>query len=124
MLSPSTETHTLFSVHILSGDLILHKRTLGPVKSLIYALRRYDVDRTAASLDVSESEDTKVIGYMSHKSKTYLVGTFLLVWHDLDLLSLQADVYDHIEYVMASLDMYGAMAENLINYSFNVRYGS
>jgi len=33
-----TETYTMFSVHILSGDLILHKRTLGPVKALVYAI--------------------------------------------------------------------------------------
>ena len=72
--------HTLFSVHILSGDLILHKRTLGPVKALIYALRHYDVDRTAACLNLSG--DQKVIGYMSHKAKIYLVGPSLhcLLW--------------------------------------------
>ncbi|KAH9996495.1 cora-like Mg2+ transporter protein-domain-containing protein [Russula vinacea] len=92
------------SLHILSGDLILHKRTLGPVKALIYALRHYDADRTAASLDdVPVADNQKVAGYMSHKAKIYL-----------------ADVYDHIEYAMTSLDMYSAMAENLVNYSFNM----
>lgn len=70
-------THTMFSVHILSGDLILHKRTLGPVKALVYALRHYDVDRTAACLDLSVEGDHKVVGYMSHKAKIYLVGHFL-----------------------------------------------
>ena len=115
------------SVHILSGDLILHKRTLGPVKALIYALRSYDVERTAACLDSSESGDQKAVGYLSPKSKIYLVGPFLhgllsMLWPD--VLSLQADVYDHIEYAMTSLDMYSAMAENLINYSFNVLHGS
>ena len=116
----------MLSVHILSGDLILHKRTLGPVKALIYALRTYDVERTAACLDLSESADQKVVGYLSPKSKIYLVGPFLhglssILWPD--VLSLQADVYDHMEYAMASLDMYSAMAENLINYTFNVRHG-
>lgn len=72
-----TETYTMFSVHILSGDLILHKRTLGPVKALVYALRRYDVDRMAACLDLSVEGDQKVVGYMSHKAKIYLVGHFL-----------------------------------------------
>lgn len=67
----------MLSVHILSGDLILHKRTLGPVKTLIYALRTYDAERTAACLDLSESRDEKVVGYMSPKSKIYLVGPFL-----------------------------------------------
>jgi len=117
----------MLSVHILSGDLILHKRTLGPVKALIYALRTYDTERTAACLDLSESGDQKVVGYLSPKSKIYLVGPFLRGLSSiscLDVLSLQADVYDHMEYAMASLDMYSAMAENLINYTFNVRHGS
>ena len=103
----------------------MHKRTLGPVKALIYALRSYDVERTAACFDASE--DQKVVGYLSSKSKIYLVGPFLyglisMFW--LDVLSLQADVHDHMEYAMASLDMYSAMAENLINYTFNVRHSS
>ncbi|KAI9445373.1 hypothetical protein H4582DRAFT_1915008 [Lactarius indigo] len=92
------------TVHILSGDLILHKRTLEPIKALVYALRRYDVDRTAACLDLSSTAgDQKVVGFMSHKAKIYL-----------------ADVHDHIEYALTSLDMYAAMAENLINYTFNM----
>ena len=39
-----------------------------------------------------------VVGYMSHKSNIYL-----------------ADVHDHMEYALASLDMYAAMAENLLS---------
>ena len=90
------------TVHILQGDLILHKRTLEPIKTLIYGLRRYDVDRVAA---LSERHDPsmKIEGYMSHKSKIYL-----------------ADVYDHMEYILTSLDMFAGVSENLINYTFNV----
>lgn len=40
-------------VHILSGDLILHKRTLDPIKTVIYGLRRYDLDRCIALADMS-----------------------------------------------------------------------
>jgi hypothetical protein len=80
-------THVLFAVHILSGDLILHKRTLGPVKSLIYSLWQYDLDRTAACFDVPTSEHEKVAGYMSHKAKIYLVGPFLHGLLRLHLLS-------------------------------------
>lgn len=62
-------------MHILSGDLILHKRTLEPIKTLIYGLRRYDLDRCAALVDTSQLGDqVKVEGFMSHKSKIYLVG--------------------------------------------------
>lgn len=89
-------------LHILQGDLILHKRTLEPIKTVIYGLRRYDIDRVAA---LSESHDpaVKVQGYMSHKSKIYL-----------------ADVYDHMEYILGSLDMIAGVSENLINYTFNM----
>ena len=65
-------------VHILQGDLILHKRTLEPIKTVIYGLRRYDVDRAAAIL-ASEGKvwdaETKPAGFMSEKSKTYLVNS-------------------------------------------------
>ncbi|KAA1477253.1 hypothetical protein DENSPDRAFT_884939 [Dentipellis sp. KUC8613] len=95
---------TVRDLHILSGDLILHKRTLGPIKTLVYGLRRYDVDRCAALIDSTKPiEDQKVVGFMSHKSKIYL-----------------ADVHDHMEYVLTSLDMYADMSENLINYTFNM----
>ena len=66
------------SVHILQGDLILHKRTLEPIKTVIYGLRRYDVDRVAA-LSEHHDPNVKVQGYMSHKAKIYLV--FLLPLH-------------------------------------------
>ena len=36
------------TVHILSCDMILHKPTLDPIKTMIYGLRRYDLDRSAA----------------------------------------------------------------------------
>lgn len=59
-------------MHILQGDLILHKRTLEPIKTVVYGLRRYDDDRVAA---MSERVDptVKIQGYMSHKAKIYLV---------------------------------------------------
>lgn len=40
---------------------------------------------------------------MSHKAKVYL-----------------ADVVDHAEHILSSMDMFSAIAENLINYGFNV----
>ena len=82
-----------YIVHILS-DLILHKRTLEPIKILIYGLRRYDKDRCAALLDPDEASHTKVVGFMSMKATIYL-----------------ADVLDHMEHIMTSLDMHGTMVE-------------
>ena len=102
-------TYGTSSVHILSGDLILHKRTLEPIKTLVYGLRRYDVDRCAALVDSSgqDTSNVKIEGFMSHKSKIYL-----------------ADVYDHIDFIIISLDMFSGTTENLINYSFNVGVAS
>ncbi|PPR02708.1 hypothetical protein CVT26_009811 [Gymnopilus dilepis] len=176
------------SLHILSGDLILHKRTLEPIRTMVYGLRRYDLERCRALADniaiesadgsdadtLSQKEgqtdgkpkdssysirrrrrrkqmlktepflghqafpegdlhlpDTptkeqeqvmmhheqsidhlqreqfrrlghKVEGYFSYKAKVYL-----------------ADVSDHMDFAITSIDMFAGIAENLINYAFN-----
>ncbi|OSD01191.1 hypothetical protein PYCCODRAFT_1436682 [Trametes coccinea BRFM310] len=100
LLRPSMKT--VRRLHILQGDLVLHKRTLEPIKTVIYGLRRYDVDRVIA-LKENPDPNTKVEGYMSHKSKIYL-----------------ADVHDHMEYILTSLDMIAGITDNLINYTFNM----
>ncbi|CAE6429771.1 unnamed protein product [Rhizoctonia solani] len=87
-------------LHIISGDLTLHKRTLGPLSQLVYGLRRYDLDRCKAR---SAGREGEITGYLSHQAKVYL-----------------ADVHDHVEYIMSSLDMFTSIAENLINYTFNI----
>ncbi|KAJ3506540.1 hypothetical protein NMY22_g17217 [Coprinellus aureogranulatus] len=99
------DVKTVKELHVLAGHLILHKRTLDPIKTMIFGLRRYDVDRCAALIDMSDpaNANVKVVGYMSHKSKIYL-----------------ADVYDHIDYVLTSLDMFTGIGENLIDYTFNL----
>ncbi|KAJ7056655.1 magnesium transporter [Mycena amicta] len=96
---------TVRNLHILSGDLILHKRTLEPIRTVIYGLRRYDVDRAAALIDTTApgNAEVKAVGFMSHKSKIYL-----------------ADVFDHMEYILTSLEMFAGIGENLINYTFNM----
>ncbi|TFK24278.1 hypothetical protein FA15DRAFT_669718 [Coprinopsis marcescibilis] len=96
---------TVRALHILDGDLILHKRTLDPIKTMIFGLRRYDLDRVAALVDMSDpaNKDVKIVGYMSHKAKIYL-----------------ADVYDHMDYILTSLDMFSGIAENLVDYTFNI----
>ncbi|KAG6874363.1 hypothetical protein C0995_015099 [Termitomyces sp. Mi166 len=100
-----SNVQTVRYLHILSGDLIMHKRTMEPIKTLIYGLRRYDLDRCQALIDMSNpaNANVKVVGFMSHKSKIYL-----------------ADVFDHMEYILSSLDMFAAISENLIGYTFNL----
>ncbi|KIJ53484.1 hypothetical protein M422DRAFT_25356 [Sphaerobolus stellatus SS14] len=100
---------TVRQLHILSGDLSSHQLTIAPLKSLVYGLRRYDIDRCVAvaqsQAETSEEAEAvkKVTGYMSHKSKVYL-----------------ADVHDHLEHIISSLEQFANVAENLINYTFNM----
>ncbi|TFK50227.1 hypothetical protein OE88DRAFT_1661869 [Heliocybe sulcata] len=108
LMSPKMKT--VRYLHIISGDLILHKRTLAPIRSLIYGLRRYDIDRCVALAEAfdDQSGSTKTVqGYLSPTAKTYL-----------------ADVFDHIEYILASLDMFDQVAENLIDCTFNMASGT
>lgn len=43
------------------------------------------------------------------------------LWSDLRVCHRrQADVYDHMEYILTSLDMFANIGENLIDYTFNV----
>jgi hypothetical protein len=78
----------------------MHKRTLEPIKSMLYGLRRYDQDRCVAmgfgndlpanrrqldadrhgsdsglgvGVGVTHAADSQNLGYMSQKSKIYLV---------------------------------------------------
>ncbi|KAF7302209.1 hypothetical protein MIND_00787800 [Mycena indigotica] len=96
---------TVRKLHIVSGDLVLHKRTLEPIKTLVYGLRRYDVDRCAALVDQSDPKmkGKKIVGFMSHKSKIYL-----------------ADTFDHTEYILSTLDMIAGIGDSLTDYSFNM----
>lgn len=109
----------------MSGDLILHKRTLEPIKTVVYGLRRYDVDRVAALSEKLEP-GVKVEGFMSHKAKIYLVRCVYWIIPSAGVLICvtffrnKADVHDHMEYILTSLDMFAGISENLINFTFNV----
>ncbi|EMD39334.1 hypothetical protein CERSUDRAFT_112973 [Gelatoporia subvermispora B] len=95
---------TVRQLHILQEDLILHKRTLEPIKTLVYGLRRYDDDRAVAIADRDEQGiPIRAAGYISQKSRIYF-----------------ADVYDHMEYILTSLDMFAGICDNLVNYTFNM----
>jgi len=89
---------------------------------MIYGLRRYDIDRCAALIDNSDpkNKDVQVVGFMSHKAKIYLVSLILRCFIVRPSYLWQADVFDHMEYILASLDMFAGVSENLINYTFNV----
>jgi hypothetical protein len=58
---------------------------------MIFGLRRYDVDRCAALIDMSDpaNKDIKVVGYMSHKAKIYLVSVSQLPLSRREILILE-----------------------------------
>ncbi|KAH9941962.1 hypothetical protein B0H21DRAFT_824296 [Amylocystis lapponica] len=95
LIRPSMKT--VRSLHVLQGDLIGLHRTLEPVKTMVYGLRVYDADRAAAAAPATP------LGYMSRQAKIYL-----------------AEVHDHMEHTLMSLDMFSEVSENLINYTFNM----
>ncbi|KAF7311667.1 CorA-like protein [Mycena kentingensis (nom. inval.)] len=104
LVKPSMST--VRSLHILSGDLITHRRTLEPIRSTIHGLRKYDRERCIAlKIDVDDrgGRTWGQNGYMSDMSKIYL-----------------ADVLDHMDFVLTSLEMLASTSENLINYAFNM----
>jgi hypothetical protein len=114
---------TVRNLHILSADLILHRRTLAPLKTVVYGLRRYDIDRAAALIDESVKDIKNVkVGFMTQKSLIYLVcgcSSFYFVTDP--PLIFQADVHDHLEHVLSQLDMIAGVGQNLVDYTFNVR---
>lgn len=173
LMNPSMET--VRSLHILSGDLIMHKRTLEPIKTMIFGLRKYDLDRCIALSDnlelakqqQQELEEKRRRGKKAkkheHRSKGFshraeaVVGLetphiedaqhgsagnvrsddehlrhFMrmkasqghLPAHSQGYFSYKskvylADVYDHMDFALTSLDMFAGISENLINYAFN-----
>jgi Mg2+ and Co2+ transporter CorA len=92
-------------LHVLQDSLNQKRSSIGPIQTLVFNLRRYDSDRAAALVsDEDRGKKSTTTGYLTHKTKTYL-----------------ADVIDHIEYILVSMDMFVEETENLINYTYNVR---
>lgn len=191
-------------VHFISRELVMHKRTLDPIKTMIFGLRKYDLDRMAAlaenmaadpdyesasgsdatlidhssttAADRSKQEEKRkrkrnrqrerallrkhmkhagpagqggqcgvttsskspdhdshpttlgdghwrrpVRGYFSFKAKVYLASSSNL-FEASALTARQADVYDHIDFAISSLEMFSEISENLISFAFNAGF--
>ncbi|KAJ7104383.1 hypothetical protein B0H15DRAFT_809799 [Mycena belliarum] len=110
----------VLNLHVLSADLIRHRRTLAPITTVVEALRRYDKDRVAALLDLS-APGTKIVGFMSFKTITYLVRfSFVYLNYNQACGCPQADVDEHMEHVLSQLDVIAADGQNLVDYTFNM----
>lgn len=103
-------------VHILNADLTMRKRAIEPIKSLIYGLRRFDLERTAACMGTA----TPVQGFISPKTKVYLVGRMFDRVGLFYLTFTQSDVSDHLESILSSLDQFATMTDGLVDFTFNV----
>lgn len=94
-------------LHILSSQLLMLKSHITPFQYLLHALRSQDEAKAAAAARpaVSDGSDLgakarghrpPLYGFISHDAKTYL-----------------GDIIDHVDSVLASLDLFGDLAENL-----------
>ncbi|CDZ98009.1 Mg2 transporter protein, CorA-like/Zinc transport protein ZntB [Phaffia rhodozyma] len=91
-------------LHVLSGQLLMLKRTLAPLQNLIVSLRQDDRERTRVARLVGGygNESSRVAGYISREANIYL-----------------ADVNDHIDSVLSSLEMFSNMATSIVDFIFN-----
>ncbi|KAF9486439.1 hypothetical protein BDN70DRAFT_869982 [Pholiota conissans] len=141
------------SLHILSGDLIMEKRTMDPIRSMIYNLRHHDLQHCQALSDslakesrfldarnlktAAEHEDQEA-GARRERETQSIASEFDADPGDADAerpgttvlpvrgyFSFQAKVYladvsDHMDFALSSLDMFDDMSENLLNFAFNI----
>lgn len=47
-------------MHIISGDMVMHKRTLDPIKTMVFGLRQYDAQR-AQAVAVNVARERRVL---------------------------------------------------------------
>ncbi|KAL1712732.1 hypothetical protein EV715DRAFT_259250 [Schizophyllum commune] len=134
---------TVRSLHILSGDLAMHKRTLEPIKNLIYGLRRYDLERCLAIANMDAAHDAEAgDGHSAYPSLSVPNAHTEVTSPGPTIRPLSpahtgerqpkvkgymsykskiylADVYDHINFALTSVGMFDGTTENLINFAFN-----
>ncbi|TRM66241.1 hypothetical protein BD626DRAFT_566865 [Schizophyllum amplum] len=146
VLLRSNGMSTVRSLHIISGDLAMHKRTLEPIKHLIFGLRRYDHERCIAVANMDAAYDaeagdghtaftlvggqdggsqgdfrppnpqTRPLSPMRGSERRPSVKGYMSYKSKIYL----ADVYDHVHQLrLTSVEMFDGTTENLINFAFN-----
>ncbi|KAF5379226.1 hypothetical protein D9615_006046 [Tricholomella constricta] len=114
---------TMRSLHILSGDLVMHKRTFDPIRTMICGLMRFDLDRCIALADNVEAEAERLAslpGRLAHDiSSGGHKGQKIQGFFSFKAILYLSDVNDHMDFVLTSLDMFAGISENLINFAFN-----
>ncbi|MBW0493814.1 hypothetical protein O181_033529 [Austropuccinia psidii MF-1] len=114
----SPDLDTVRHLHVLSGELLLLKRTLTPLSTLVHGIMNHDpserkvvnyraVQRASSGdglLEDGQSIATSVPGggFISSQARLYL-----------------SDVLDHIDSVLSSLELFSEFASNLVDFTFN-----
>lgn len=109
---------TVRHLHVLSGELLLLKRTLTPLSSLVHRIRNHDAsdERISGRSNLvcgpsgSKSDEPQCIdnnpsnptGFISPQARVYL-----------------SDVLDHIDSLLSSLELFSGWASNLVDFTFN-----
>jgi hypothetical protein len=57
----------------------MHKRTLEPIKTVIYGLRRYDLDRCFAVLDTTKTPNAQIVGFIVIRAR-FILRMFMIIW--------------------------------------------
>ncbi|KAK4054618.1 hypothetical protein OIO90_003430 [Microbotryomycetes sp. JL221] len=101
-------------LHVLSSQLLMLKSTVQPLSLLLLALRNQDEAKAIAVQAFNSSKEppvdtasqvsttSKRIGFISPEAKVYI-----------------ADVIDHVDSVLMSLDLFSDLSESLVAFVFN-----
>ncbi|KAH8919530.1 hypothetical protein BT69DRAFT_1284743 [Atractiella rhizophila] len=112
------EASTVRHLHVLSAELLLLKRTMSPVAALVHKLQNHLMHDAVTfqtvrdrKKDKETSSDTILktkAGFISRETEVYLT-----------------DVADHIDSVLSSVDLFTALSQNLVDFTFNmINYNS
>ncbi|KAG0140874.1 hypothetical protein CROQUDRAFT_664583 [Cronartium quercuum f. sp. fusiforme G11] len=112
---------TVRHLHVLSGELLLLKRTLTPLSSLVHGIRNHDPSdeklasrmntlrsSSACAFDLWDDSQSMMsnqptpVGFVSPQARVYL-----------------SDVLDHIDSLLSSLELFSGWASNLVDFTFN-----
>lgn len=129
------DTTAVRHLHVLSGQLLMLKRTLTPLQGSLLSLRHDDekrtsvARRTASGNATPEGADTSRYphpGFISPEAKLYLadVNGQSNLPSDETQASATADFEffvfaDHIDSVLSSLELFSKIADSIVDFIFN-----
>ncbi|KAH9441937.1 hypothetical protein Pst134EA_032068 [Puccinia striiformis f. sp. tritici] len=135
----SPDLDTVRHLHVLSGELLLLKRTLSPLSTLVHGIMTHDpserqntnyrgIQRSSESergrgtddcpsYEPSTNASTFGTGFLSAQARVDLYIPILD--HPFLFGVYMSDVIDHIDSVLSSLELFSGLASNLVDFTFN-----